>query len=426
MKLNNKLLLFGLLGSVCMLFTRCEEETLGDPEIEMVRAIAPELADQALNSVGLGETIVVKGSNLGAVTEVSINGLAVNVRSTFVTNTHMVITVPDETPNIATSPDISNMLVVKSGSGADSISITVLPPSPQVARISNEFANAGDEVTITGKFFFFVEDVVFPGGISSPAFVASSDGTTITATVPDGITEAGLVEVVTESGSGDSGPKQTFNDRSGVVLDWDDHTFWQNWGVNPGVTSGGFNGNYLNVQADGPITPASWWVGPTAFVVDGAQDADGLTPTGLSGPTSDYVLRMEVKVPEDKPWTSGWLELEIGADEYFGRWMPWTSPAPGTNNWHVPDPADVGTAAFHTSGKWMTIDYPMAWFAPKSGGNPDPAQAINNMSTLLTDEGKFEVRMVFQNPNEGENGGTEIAAGLDISYDNIRVVKVVE
>ena len=385
----------------------------------MIRPIDPAMADVALTGVGLGETVSIVGENLGSTYAIMVNGFSIPVRSTFVTETHVVFTIPDETPSVVThdESELSNELVLETKGGKITMPITVLPPNPQVLRISNELAKGGDEITVSGNYLFYVQDVIFPGGIKATAFEAAADGKMIKVTVPEGITEAGTVTVVTQSGEDDALPLQTFNDRTGMLLDWDDFVFWQNWGVSPGVEAGDFNGNFLHISAPGPINPESWWVATSAFVADGVQDTEGITPQNLTGPAGDYVLRMEINVPASHPWTSGWFDLENGNDDYFGRLMPWTDGI------FFPDAEDVGTSAFHTNGKWMTIDYPLSAMAAKTDGNPDPQKAVKSIEDMLTD-GKFEVRFAFQNPGAGENGGTAIKNGLDISFDNIRVVKV--
>lgn len=434
---NNRLsyLLAMLMTSVVMLVlvTACNDDNGGGPEIG-ITAITDEDGN-AITNVALGQTIFIEGFGLLEAL-IEINALAVTPAT--ITNESITIEITSAIPTIATDPDVTNELVVTipgaGEAGADLVivnALTVLPGAPEISSISNEFAPAGEELVITGQYFFFVQDVVFPGGVSATAFTASADGTTVTATVPT-VTEAGEVRVVTLSGDGGSMPRNTFMDRSGVILDGDDHLYFQDWGVG-GFTEGGFDGNYINVATADAVAPESWWVGSSAFVADGSQDSTMATPNGYSGPAADYVLRMEVNVPASKPWSSGWFELatNVGDGEYFGRLMPWTSPWTNDSDdfvWYLPNSADVGTSSFHTDGKWVTIDYPMNWFAPKESGTPSGPTVADISELTANYDGFFWIRFAFQNPNEGAepggNGGTAMPAGLDISIDNIRIVKI--
>lgn len=422
----------------------------GDDEPEVVLPAITgvvDVDDVEITSASVGSVIFIEGTGFSGAM-VTMNG--VEVTPSLINDNSITIQIPSSVPTIATDQSVNNEIIVTipNVDGEDLVltyEFNILPGGPVVTSLSTEFGTEGDNITIWGESFFFVEKVVFPGDVEVMAsdLDISEDGKSISLKVP-ATSEAGVVMVVTQSGSDDSAPAYSFNDVSNVLLNWDDRAFWQNWaGVD--LLTDESNGSYFRAFQETSVTVFSWWIEATSFVVDGTADTQGLTPSNLTGAASDYVIRMDVNVPASTPWFSGWFEMEAktaSGTNVYGRLMPWTAPfIGGTNNymiWEFPDPKDIGPdSAFHTNGEWAIIEYPVNFFFPKdSNGNPLASQAVTDISELFSQDNndRLWIRFVFQNPGHFEaasenpdvfsNGGFDMPNGIDISIDNIRIVKV--
>jgi hypothetical protein len=412
MKTRSKILMSYLMTALMLssglLFYSCEseDEVGGVPGIERIRPIDPEMADESLESVGLGENVAIVGENLKSVKEVYVNGYKTFFSPTMVTETHLLFTISDETPTIATSQDVPNEIRLVSGDGEVSYSINVLPPPPVVNTISNEMAKAGETLTITGKYFFFLEEVVFPGGVVATDLEHSANGAMMTVTVPDNISQAGTIQVTSESGSGTLSPMYRFNDPTGIFNDFDDLNFFAAWGPKPVLGNSDpapIDGNYVRVT--GTDVPAPMWWNNDQVVPFG-----GFTWPVTSGDASEYAVKFEMNTPI--AWNSGWFEWNLGWT-FFYRLKPW-DVNPGEEYWNV-----SGTRTPTPENQWITVVIPLNKFRLKPGNFPDGTP----MATLSELEGK-DMTMAFQNPGE-EDGGIPIEE-FHLCMDNFRLVKITE
>ncbi|MBD0402802.1 glycan-binding surface protein [Flammeovirga sp. EKP202] len=385
------------------LFSSCTNETEDAPAISMVRYTDPDLADQDLAEVGLGEVIAIVGKGLGSTVMVTLNDMELSLSPVYITDGSVIVTVPDDVPTVATNSSVSNKLVVTTSNGMIERDLIVLPPAPSIESISNEFAKAGDSFKLSGKYFYFVEKVVFPGGIEvTTGLNVNDEATSLTLTVPDGVTEAGAVEVVTASGTSSTAPRFMFNDKTGMVCNFDDLNIFS-WGVGPGAfkTEDGLDGVYVHTYQDSPITPGSWWDNNWVIAMN------GYAGQGLNGAASDYALKFEVNV--GAPLNSGRIQMQfIGDNGPHFLWKPWEINKDMTRYWEFTGDREP----FQTEG-WETIVIPIELFR-YSGGAGAP---VGNVADI---DGQ-PIRFALQNADDPE--GEEIPM-LDIKYDNIRIVKI--
>ena len=387
-------------------FISCEDDTEDalPPVIEMIRSNDPDEGNVALDRGGLGQTIVIVGQNLHFTEEVYINDYNTFFNPTLATNTHLIVSINDDTPTFATHENVPNKIRVVNAAGSAEKDFTVLPPPPVVSTISNEFAHAGDELRITGQYFFFVEGVEFPGEIVGTDVTASSDGRSLTVVVPDGITEAGYVSVLTESGSGSSFPLYRFNDRTGMFADMDELNPFTPWGDYPVLGSSDpdpIDGYYIRVAGTNIPAPM-WWDNDQVVPFDG-----GIVWPFLEGDPDNYAIKFELNTAET--WNSGWFEVNLGWT-YFYRFMPFNTPPSSSQYWEVGERHD-----FNTNG-WQTMIIPLNRFRLKPGNTPD-GDPISNLSQL---DGMGMV-MAFQNPDPP---GGEVIPELHLCFDNFRLVPI--
>ena len=248
--------------------------------------------------------------------------------------------------------------------------------------MSNEWAKAGETVTITGKYFMDVKSVSMPG--ADVANFTVDDSEHISFKVPDGATP-GPINVTTESGSANS----TFQylDQRNMLFDFD--------GLRGGFAIGngwrapatghlhndgddafpGVDGSYLWL---GGKDPASGW-NEDEFSFDywNSTDPSSSIPPLSSLPAFDaYIkkfgiggltLKFECYVPTSNPWKNCSMQLMFSSSSvvsnenmnntYFSDtavpralWTPWKD-----------------TGSFDTGDKWQTISIPLSEFTLTHG-----------------------------------------------------------
>ncbi|MDF1547175.1 MAG: glycan-binding surface protein [Bacteroidales bacterium] len=394
--------------ALAAVISSCKKEDSGAPTVTNIRSTDPAFADISLGTVGLGQIIAIQGTFLETTKSVTINNFPVIVNPAYATNSNIIITVPDETPTLATDPDVPNELVIETEYGVTTIPLVVLPPPPVVNKISNEFAKAGETFIITGKYFYFINSINFPGDVVVTDFTSSADGTTITVTVPDGV-GIGEVFVNTASGEGSSGPAYKMGDRTGIVCNFDDLNPFKAWGTlpvrvdpNSNPTPAPLDGYYLRILSGGEILPGSWWNNDWVMPLEGVQSLP------ISGPASNFGLKFEMYVPET--WNSGWFEMNFGWFHFY-RWREWAINQPVDEYWGNAS----GERTNLTTSGWRTVLIPINLFRQKAGvpgGDP-----VGNVEDIL---GK-DIIWAFQNP-DGPDGIT--LEKLHVCIDNIRIVKI--
>jgi hypothetical protein len=340
------------------------------------------------------------------VKEIYVNGYKTFFSPTMATNTHLVFSISDETPTVATAQDVPNEIKLVSDDGEVNYSINILPPAPEVETISNEMAKAGETLTITGKYFFFLQEVVFPGGVTVTDMENNSTGTVMTVTVPEGITQAGTIQVTSESGTGTLSPMYRFNDPTGIFNNFDDLNFFAPWGPKPVLGNADpapIDGNYVRVT--GTDVPAPMWWNNDQVIPMG-----GFSWPVTTGDASEYALKFEMNTPV--AWNSGWFEWTLGWT-YFYRLKPWDVNPDEDEYWEI-----SGTRTPTPENEWVTVVVPLNKFRLK-GDAPDGAP----IATLDELAGK-DIVMAFQVPGE-ENGGLPISE-LHVCMDNFRLVKITE
>lgn len=395
-----------------LVLVSCEDDTddMLPPVIHMIRTNVPEEGDIPIDDGGLGQTIVIVGDHFQTLKKIYINELLTDFLPTFVTRTHIVITIDDETPTIATDPDATNTIRLVNAAGETTRDFNILPPPPLVYSICKEFAQPGDSLTIEGLYFYFVEEVAFPGEIISTEFVSSADGRTIRVKVPEGITEAGTVEVITRAGSDNPLPLYRFNDREGMFCDFDDiNTFAPGDGDPPEVVNepDPVDGYYVKMQKFNIPAPM-WWDGDNTLNL--FFDVEEFNHEAAD--PSEFSLKFEFNTAVSIK--SGWFEMRIyeqGEEGYFYRFMPWNTPSNPEEYWNIGTRHD-----FYTDG-WKTMIVPLNLFREKPENNPD-GDTMTSVSELK-DMNRFV--MAFQNHMPPM---AEPISELHLWFDNFRIVRI--
>jgi len=403
--LHNLMFLIVATGMIALI-SSCDSTSDSDrlPEIEGVRHIHPDsAAAKQIDQVGPGQMFVITGRHLNNAHRVYFNGIRASFNPTLVTSTHMVIRVPGDLPFGRLDPDDPEMNTIRITSPAGEVvfEFPILPPEPEITRVNKEFAGVGETVRLTGNYLYLVESVTFPGGIEATTFNFAENGTWLEVTVPDGVTEAGHINVTTTSGTTEETYRNMFNDRTGIFIDFDDDNPWNPWGT-PGVDTPyvgddipgipPLDGNYLYWHYDDPLSPGMWWFQSLATQFATWAGTGMVMPDYPdSTPTSELVFRMEIFTPHDK-FKSGYIQLS------FDWWIE--------KDWN---PFIVGgeRKPLVTDG-WETVTIEMANFDRGAQATYGP----------MKNAGEFLLRYV----NPGEPDGAAFDE-VNIAFDNLRIIR---
>jgi hypothetical protein len=389
----------------CTFFISCQDDddNGGPPVIERVRLSDPNTAESSLEKATLGSTLAIVGRNLSTTRVVYLNNYEVSVNAAYATDNYLLIGVPDSVPTVAKDPNVPNELRVVTNFGETTFPFQILPPAPQVQQISNEFAKAGESVTLYGKYFFFVDTVFIPGAAPvTSGFTTSSDGNSLTVTLPQDFDPSkGDVVVHSQSGASQTTRATKFYNGIGLFENFDDLYPW-GWGLD----------NQKNVTTTAPgnvikpidkrfalinmTLPPNWgWSNDKVLDITdwgGAQ----IFPTNYdaSTPASSFDLKMEMAVVGSS--VQG-VVLQVNFPRENGTFS-----------------ANVNLSDFvrSTDGKWYTVTVPLSNLATSGGAK------LGTYGDVLTNGvGKtHEIQFVIAN---------SAAAGLatTMAIDNIRIVK---
>lgn len=381
----------------------CKKDNDSKPVITQLRAISPAPNDSTLTLAGPGQTVVIQGSGFASTLQIYFNGYPAPFNSALLSDNNIVVTIPADMPFASLDPSQLNTVKVVTRNGEVVFNFPIVPPPPVITGMSNENAVAGTRVTIYGNNFFFIDKVVFPGGIEVAANLeANTTGTTLAVTVPAGITTGGSISVVNSYGTGTS--VLLFNDFETGVLTNSDNISQLEWGSDviddPSRYPGG-HGKYNLIKASnvggGDL---GWWNGTRSINTFSGQ---WVPPADLDAALGDYALKFELNVKV--PWSVGRLYVVRNYDwTYLANYTPWKK-------------ADGSSETFVTDG-WQTVVIPLTEFRTKNGDLDGTGSSAPSLKTLVGNDGTGTIHFMLVNPETTEI--TEFEAAID----NIRIVKI--
>ncbi len=147
---------------------------------------SPESSDSLVTSAFLGNLVAIMGDNLGEARHVYFNDKEAVITPTFVTNTSILVRVPNEAP-----VDISNKIRIVFKDGSELLyDFAVSIPPPVVTYMDLEYVADGETAFVNGQYFFDVVPVKveFSDGAGGyiPAEVVNTSETRLEVIVPAG------------------------------------------------------------------------------------------------------------------------------------------------------------------------------------------------------------------------------------------------
>lgn len=422
-KRMSKMLLFFFIGSLFFLSSCQDDENAGAgaPIIERVRYTDPNTADSSFEKATLGSTLAIIGKNLATTEMVYLNDYPIGVNPVYATDNHLIVQVSDSIPTIAQSENIPHTLRVVNPYGETTFRFETLPPAPIIEQVGNEMVQPGDQLTLYGKYFYFVDTVFLPGDVFvTEGITTASNGSWVSVTVPEGFKPSvGDLDVIVSSESGNSRATRTSRvfGGSGIVADFDvDGPFqWpQNgsadwgWGIPsdnivnsaPGIEP--IDGHFAMVYW---TLPPNWgwaneklinladWAGDQIFPVTPKEIYDSLESI------SSFDARMEITVSQ--PSSIEGVEVNILAYTTAGVEI----------SFGVPLSDFVKT----TDGTWYTLSVPLSKLANQNN-------KLSTYKDLLLGGSRDDNDVLIHQFRVNFINTTGDAIDLIAGVDNIRIV----
>jgi len=388
-----------------------EEISVGPPSIERVRNTDPNTADSSFTYATLGSTLAIIGNNLLGTQQVYLNDYPVGINTAYVTNNTVIVQVADSVPTVATDPNVSNTLRLVNKSGEAIIEFQTLPPAPQITQVKNQYVKSGDELSLYGKYFYFVDSVYFPGEdvYVTTGVETNSSGSILKVKVPENMdfSEGQSIRVVTKSGGSAVNRNTQIYAENGMIADFDTNGVLQwpwgwGWGISGemilpsqlGITA--LEGNFAGMDQ---AFPAGYgWNNDKVINISNSQQ---IFPQGegyeSNTPATDFDLRFELAVNSEESING--LMMQIWYPDSQGNELSYNIP--------------ISDFVTKTDGSWYSLSTNMT--------------RLTNGSTRLSTYGDFlkgdskgekQLRLVVINTTS-----KDITAVLGV--DNVRVVRAV-
>lgn len=393
MKIINQIS-YAALTVLVLLLSACQKDIVDHPDgddfssdgVPKIEKITP--ADQLETSITQGEMgqwLAIQGDNLAQVKAILFNDVNVDLKKIYAVRRRINVAIPAEAPT-----KLTNTITVQTEQGEVTYPFTILFPELVVNGFENEFAAAGTDAVVTGRFF----DLYGLSGESAsitidgnPLKVVEKSDTRLVFTIPEGTAEG--AEVVLNSPKMKTPYRLKFRDRGvpffasyeksylfGQGFLWTDQGYFTD-GTQEGDPVSPIGGSFFRRRN----TYGAWnW----DTLIAGHFD---LADANVAAHTENYNVKFEVWTPKTNPLSTGdfifWSTQSN--DKMKLRWNPAS-----------------GGSSFNTNGEWRTITLDAkTWFQSNDGKN-----------TLKT--GSNDLTIVYQPQN---------ALDADFALTNFRFVK---
>ncbi|SFG33472.1 IPT/TIG domain-containing protein [Prevotella sp. KH2C16] len=443
------------LAAVGTMFTSCEDEpdkyesTGGHPTVYYIRPAAVASKDSLLVSASMEQMICLVGDNLRSIMELYFNDQKAVLNTSYITDHTLIVTVPKTIPSNVTN----KMYMITADKDTIPYDFSVTIPGPSVVSLSNEWAAADEEVTITGDYFLDYENSPLTINVGKNYTVPreniiSITKTAITFRMPADMPQHEEISVTTIYGT-TKGSFEYMDDR-GMLFDFDNpypggsdvlgNNGWHSRPIQSDDTS--LSGNYMMLGGPAASMGADggWNDGDFSFEYWAGNWADPETYAGRPrlNDVADFTdwnnmsLKFEMRVPSSNPWQSGPMQIIFGGPEVISQGNAgvkdiYGATLGGANNTWFHEQGKIGRAiympfkasgSYDTGDKWVTVTIPLSSFTLDWDGN----DLKKTTFTKPSDFASLNIFMVRGNYDDK----TVLPEGADchpvVQIDNIRVV----
>ena len=453
MKINNKnKALFAVaLALVSAGFTSCKDEpdkyevAGGVPTIDYVRPVDAASKDSLLTAASLNNTICIVGRNLRSVTEIDFNDQKAVLNTSYMTDNTIIVTVPKAIPN-----KVSDKIYFIAGKDTIDYDFKTIVPAPEINSMSNEWAAAGEEVTISGDYFLDYDNSHLAIKVGDDYTLPYEDlkisQNSIKFNMPENMPKHEPIYITTVNGTS-TAPFQ-YMDNRGMLFDFD--TPWKEGG--DVLSNNGWHGR--TIQADDTSLSGNYLVmGDADMDVDGAwndgnfsfeywpgswQDPETYSSRPRMQDVADFrdwqnlSLKFEMRISKDNGWSAAPMQIYFGSatqvsngaagvQDIYGRVLA------GANNTFFHEKGKLARALYmpwqntedklyNTDDKWVTVTIPLSDFVYDYDGNKGLSYSGVN------DFDAFNIFIVKGAYDDATVLPTGVKCHPIIKIDNIRVV----
>lgn len=415
----------------------------GTPSISFIRPVDVAAKDSIITAASLRSTICIVGSNLRSVTKLLFNDCPAVLNTSYITDNTLIVTIPNEIPGKVTN----KMYLINRAGESVEYNFTVTIPAPVVSSMTNEWAAAGEEVTIIGDYFLDYADnpiVVKIGDMEiSRDIISSITKNRITFTMPAG---APKEKITVTSVYGSTQSNFQYCDTRGMLFDFDTPCYtgtvlgnngWHDRTITTDETA--LSGNFLVMGDtdmgddggwnDGNFAFEYWcgdWEEPQAYsqhprIFDVADFTD----------FENKSLKFEMYIPKNNSWSAAPMQIFFGTVEQITLSAGtdiYGHTCAGANNTFFREQGKVSRGVYmpwketedklyNTDDKWVTVTLPLSDFIYDFDGNK-----ITSTLQSEADFGSFTIFIVKGGYDDKSVWPTGVACHPIIKIDNIRVI----
>ena len=454
MKTNKifKALSLMLAGIALVANTACKDEpdayeiADGKPTINFIRPVSASSKDSIITAASMQSTICIVGENLRSVTGLLFNDQEAVLNTSYMTDHTLIVTIPNEIPGTVTD----KIYFATKSKDTISYDFHVVIPGPVVSSMSNEWASAGEEVTIIGDYFLdyaeFPITVNFGDNYTLPrSAIKSISKTRIVFTMPENAPQE-KVSVTSIYGKTEGAFK--YRDTRGMLFDFDTPCKtgvvlgphgWHGRDVISDESS--LSGNFLVLGGAAMGSDGGWNDGNFSFEYWAGNwaDPENYAEYPRIQDLADFTdfanlnLKFEMNIPKDNAWSAAPMQIFFGSVQMISQGNAgvkdiYGNTLGGCNNTFFHEQGklsrglympwkDTEDLLYHTDGQWVTVTIPLTDFIYDWDGNK-----ITSTLQSPADFGSFNIFIV----KGGYNDKNVLPTGVDcnpyIRIDNIRVV----
>ena len=326
----------------------------GAPEIKAVYNVGDTALTTPITEAEIGTMVRIEGKNLNNVKSITFNTVAVDLNEAYTASTYANVRVPE-----TLSFEHVNKIEYTTDKGTKSFPFVVPFPMLSVGNIDNEFANAGDDVTINGSNFdvydFGKQSKVFVNGTETT--VSDVTKTSMKVHIPESTPDNSVISLQWTASDGTAKTVELpFRPTKSLLYgDFDGVQISKDGSVN------------VEVEGDDATSTASSALGHKHLHFSGEFSAwawntidlsCNMIDAGIVGNLDDYVLKFEVLNTKDHPLSEATglkFNFNWGSDyswnpgngvgiNTFGNWQTVTLPL-----------APMATRGISEVGKWQTL-----------------------------------------------------------------------